>query len=88
MISRVFCYVQRSFVSSVFERLFFFAHTHFFEHGREFHSSGLSVQEQFWGTLSSKFGPAACPVPRAMRAWAVCNAILIFVSNKSSRLSN
>ena len=39
-------------------------------------NSGFPVQGQVWGTLSSKFGRAACHVPCGTHACAPCNAIL------------
>ena len=65
----------------------FFVHTYFMylaAHGAACRNSGFLVQGQVWGTLSSKFGRAACRAPcvSCMRACAVCHAILFVVKKE------
>ena len=47
-------------------------------------NSGFPVQGQVWGTLSSKFGRAACHVPCGTHACAPCNAILFSRKKKQA----
>ena len=52
------------------------------ENGTACHNSGFLVQGQVWGTLLSKFGRAAYPVPCVTRACAVRNE-MSFSLNKN-----
>ena len=68
-ISRVFSATRR-FVFSVFY-VGVFAHSYLVENGTACKNSGFPVQGQVWGTLSSKFGRAACRVPCHARMYRV-----------------
>ena len=62
-----------------------FAHTYLVENGTACRNSEFPVKEQVWGTLSSKFGRAACREPCATRACAVGIAILLSYKKQAAR---
>ena len=89
-ISRVFLFEAlfcTGYYPPFFEMLvFFFHHMYLLENGTACHQSGFPVQEQVWGTLSSKFGRAGCRAPCVTRVCAACDDITsYFISQKKKK---
>ena len=84
-IPRLF-FTRRYFVPDIlhFSKCCFFVHTCLFQNGTACPNYECPVQGQVWGTLSSKFGGAACRVSCVTRACAVCNAMFFFFNKNQA----